>query len=88
MGDGQTVWRQTNGREKTQGPAPIGARKAVFSHQKVFHGKAREKRLNPGTGLIDPGAAARRQQRGTSDATVDPGHRLPPWLVSEFLGTG
>ena len=43
-GDGRTVWPQKHGREKTQGLAPFGARKAVFSHGKGFHSKARENR--------------------------------------------
>ena len=41
---GLTVWPQKDGREKTYGPAPFGARKVVFSLGKGFHSKARENR--------------------------------------------
>ena len=61
----------------------------MFSHGKVFHGKARENWLNPGTGIVDHGAAARRcRQCRTPGAMDDPGRRCPPRLVAEVLGTG
>ena len=41
-GYSRTVWPQKDGRDKTGGPAPIGARKAMFSYRKCFHGKSRK----------------------------------------------
>ena len=66
----------------------------MFSHKKGFHGMACKNRLDPGTGLVDPGAASaasayvyQRRQHGKRDAMANPGHRRPPWLVAEVLGT-
>ena len=59
MGDIQTVWTQKDRGQKIQGPKPIGARKAVFSHKKGFHSVVRENQFNPGTGIAKPSSSIR-----------------------------
>ena len=70
----------------------------MFSLRKGFHSKTRKNRHDPGTGLVDPGATARRCCRrrrlclglpppAALDAMDNPGRRRPPWLVAEVLGT-
>ena len=61
----------------------------MFSHRKGFHGKACKNRLDPGTGLVNSGAATRRRrQHEMLDAMAKPGIRWLPRSVSEVLVTG
>ena len=61
MGDGWTVLPQKEEQEKSQGPALISARKpCLLAHQLAFTVRLANTWLEPGTGFVDPGAAARQ----------------------------
>ena len=72
MEDGRTVWPEKDEQEKARGPALISARKPCeLTNDLAFTARLAKTRLDPGTGLVDPGAAARRRLR----------RRLPPPTV-------
>ena len=67
MGDGWTVLPQKYKQEKARGPALISARKlCLLAYELVFTARLVETRLNPGTGLVNPGAAASTPGTGTA----------------------
>ena len=62
MGDGRTDSTQREKREKARGPALIGARTLCLHTEKDSTGRLRKNWLDPGTGLVGLGAAARRRR--------------------------
>ena len=71
MGDGRTVWPEKDEREKAWGPGLISARKPCEpTHDLAFTATLAKTRRDPGTGLVNRGATARRRHRRLPPPTV------------------